>query len=113
MIRRKFLKSLALAVGSLFVPKESKQEIPFLPTLEWLQEHDKDVYSFSANYNARHNIWTGLVCPSGPGRDWYNERVLLFFENGKWIAVEYYMMNVFGKYFYDERAEWPSWLRRF
>lgn len=117
--RRSFLKQMACvaegsAIGSVFtkVADAEQTKFPFLPTLEFLQEHNKDVCSFNAAYDS-HGIWTASVYSKDYSRGFEDRIVRLYWENRRWIAVDLFYLNETDKWVYGKRIKWPNWLRKF
>ncbi len=111
MIRREFLKTVGASASCGFLPKTIEQDMPFLPTLEYLQEHNRDIEVFTATYSTRQS-WSGFVyCNSRGGYD--DSLVSFMWESGRWIAVDGMYRDKYGKLCYYEQMEWPDWIRKF
>ncbi|MHC4387342.1 MAG: hypothetical protein ACYSX1_01910 [Planctomycetota bacterium] len=100
--------------------------VPFIPTLEWLRQHNPEIEHISIHYH--FGCWTGYAirtCYSKHGKlRWMHETTMthLHWENGRWICVvgprvegpasttadasEY-------RYGYEGQRPWPNWLRKF
>lgn len=130
MKRRNFLKACAVAPAVVLLPQKAKAEqaeVPFLPTLKWLQEYNKDVESFDIIYHMgkefRPRYDGEKIVEYQPRNDskryWaayvfcdFKAAAHLFWENGKWIAIDGWK-DGFMERRYHNQIEWPSWLRRF
>lgn len=116
MNRRKFLAVFGI---SFLCPKPKpvaakEPEIPFVPTLEWLQEHNPDIESLHANYDANRRTWSAFIHRKiEPVQTWEEHRCLLSWENHRWIAVDEFIYSVDGSRQYGNQIEWPDWLRKF
>lgn len=136
MFRRNFMKVAIASIGALFVPKVKAgakiadtdprkldppaRQVPPLPTLEWLQEHNKDVIAFYATYITSQGYgpdWTAEVyCRKDKARDGSrgtNYRADLVFRDGKWRAEDRRAWANSATYAYTKKGEWPDWLRKF
>ena len=154
MLRRRFLRTVLASIAAMFVPKKVKAEqelrtvepmdpvfmkllcdhsktVPFLPTLEWLREHNPDivgvVISMHETGGDPHDTFMRGV-GSSTGRTWtgYIHRKLyplqtydtyimaqLFWKDGTWSVVDQLRLTRNGAYSYANKHEWPDWLRRF
>ncbi len=119
MNRRNFIKATAAGVVGLFLVRKTKAgaiDVPPLPTLEFLQEHNPDVVTFYAEYSTR-GTWSGLAFRSTYSKfgDPYiaDYRVLLFYEDGRWFAVDKQYRDDTSKLHYYNKISWPTWLRKF
>ncbi len=120
MNRRNFIKATAAGVVGLFLVRKTKAktiDVPSLPTLEFLQEHNPDIEFFQATYSTR-GTWDGFAWrrnPSGKKLSSEEHRALLFFENGEWFAVDKQWRESGGlsRLRYYNKIDWPNWLRKF
>lgn len=88
-------------------------ETPFIPTLEFLQETNKDIIDVCTTYTSRFGQWECLVIKRIHGEKICGIWARLFSEDGKWIAVEHYTRELDGKLGYTKKVKWPKWLRKF
>ena len=125
MFRRNFLKLGILAL----LGKKSKagqRTVPFIPTLEFLQEHDGRVvfiyitYSSSPYWdgvkttNKTNVVWEGRVLRKDDLRGAYSgdNGVNIAFDNGEWVTYNRRIREENGQVVF-ERVLWPNWLRKF
>ena len=153
MFRRRFLKTVLASIGAAFVPTKSKAkqermvvhpidpefmkricntvpQVPFLPTLEWLREHNPDIVGVSvAMYDTGRDLHNAFMRGVGPsiGRTWIGyvykkvdhlqtrdgSVAQLFWRDGKWNVVDELRLGRHGSYSYVKKVEWPDWLRKF
>jgi hypothetical protein len=120
MNRRSCLKGLGVFLAGMFLPKKPKHEkpeqvkVPFLPTLEWLQEHNPDIIVFIAEYSTR-GYWYGYTFRKHKELPTLNNRtfVYLFWENEKWVVGDSLYRHNDGMVSYKKKIPWPNWLRKF
>ena len=116
MNRRSFLGKIGYGVAGIFAfPRKAKaQEFPFMPTLEWLQEHNKEIQNCNTAYTNRGQVWDTIVSRKSNGRKnrqyWF---AIFFWENGKWVAVDREFRHEDGRLDYFNKIAWPSWVRKF
>ena len=112
MFRRRFLKTVLACIGVVLVPKKAEAvEVPFLPTLAWLREHDCRVCQFVAEYNGC-GTWMAWVCADV--FDDYNWTRLFHGPDGWMVIKKTRINNDELRAHYEGRVgEWPDWLRKF
>ncbi len=117
MKRRNFFKIASCSLFSLLgLPEKVKAkrtiDIPFIPTLKFLQEDNPEIIFFEVTHSSR-GTWQGFAFRPNHGGPLGDGVARLFLENGEWIAVDQYTRNEEGKLGYIKQIQWPNWIRKF
>lgn len=140
MFRRGFLKAVVASTGAALLwpfkvtdAMRTPIVVPFLPTLEWLREHNPDITAVCLSLNetgistgprymrgvgpSSGQTWTGYVYrtiyqPSTFGT-FKDTMAQVFWNGGRWVAVEQLRLAENGSKCFTDQVEWPDWLRRF
>ena len=122
MERRNFMKAACItAVASISQPLRAHTvaTVPYppIPTLAWLQGHDKNVYHFVVHCKLtdEKTMWRAWVYRKEQDRNPPYQVITLEFENRKWslYSIQTELVGDKVNYVSNEHFTWPSWLRKF
>lgn len=132
MFRRRFLKSLIVGIGAIFVPRKKEgigpvdtvPQTPPLPTLEWLQEreprirmvhvarYEGDMPCSDDRLRSKQGWWFTVFKERDPEPDYCHNIVEMHYVDGEWVVK--YDTEKGALYPVDSyKPEWPDWLRKF